>query len=103
MTCDDGRPCQRWWVLISPFLHTTLTRPSSIKREIGHLCHDERRSKTAEKQSTGTVAAASSSFNGNATFNAASQQTQWGKAPYFYQPETLGNEFSVLTQVRLRC
>ncbi|KAJ6541756.1 hypothetical protein B0H19DRAFT_959050 [Mycena capillaripes] len=82
MTCDEGRPCQR-----------------CIKREIGHLCHDERRSKTAEKQSTGTSAAASSSFNGNAAYSAASQQQpQWGKAPYFYQqPETFGNEFSVLT------
>ncbi|KAJ6489636.1 hypothetical protein C8R47DRAFT_1014869 [Mycena vitilis] len=83
MTCDEGRPCQR-----------------CIKREIGHLCHDERRSKTAEKAAA--PPASSSSFDGatTSTFAASTsgpQQTQWGKAPYFYQPETLGNEFSVLT------
>ncbi|KAI0030155.1 hypothetical protein K488DRAFT_8877, partial [Vararia minispora EC-137] len=33
MTCDDGRPCQR-----------------CIKREIGHLCHDERRTGSKDKQ-----------------------------------------------------
>ncbi|KAK7063699.1 hypothetical protein R3P38DRAFT_2819826 [Favolaschia claudopus] len=87
MTCDEGRPCQR-----------------CIKREIGHLCHDERRSKTTEKQSTGSATSPSSSttFNGNVAFSAAgpasSQQSQWpAKTSYFYQPETLGNEFSVLT------
>ncbi|KAF7337769.1 hypothetical protein MSAN_02250700 [Mycena sanguinolenta] len=72
---------------------------NSIKREIGHLCHDERRSKTTEKQPV-SAGASSSTFNGNVSFSpagAASQQTQWGKTPYFYQPETLGNEFSVLT------
>jgi len=81
MTCDEGRPCQR-----------------CIKREIGHLCHDERRSKTAEKQSA-TSSATTSTFNGNVAYSPAgpASQTQWGKAPYFYQPETLGNEFSVLT------
>ena len=49
MTCDEGRPCQRWWVLDSNTL--TLTdfgvTHRSIKREIGHLCHDERRQKPA--------------------------------------------------------
>ncbi|KAJ6520443.1 hypothetical protein C8R45DRAFT_806966 [Mycena sanguinolenta] len=82
MTCDEGRPCQR-----------------CIKREIGHLCHDERRSKTTEKQPA-SAGASSSTFNGNVAFSpagSASQQTQWAKQPYFYQPETLGNEFSVLT------
>ncbi|KAJ7455955.1 hypothetical protein B0H11DRAFT_1704011 [Mycena galericulata] len=81
MTCDEGRPCQR-----------------CIKREIGHLCHDERRSKTSDKAST---TPAPSSFNGNTvaygSTSSGPQQNQWGKAPYFYQPETLGNEFSVLT------
>ncbi|KAJ7146344.1 hypothetical protein C8R44DRAFT_757200 [Mycena epipterygia] len=82
MTCDEGRPCQR-----------------CIKREIGHLCHDERRSKTADKQSA-SASTAASTFNGSSAAygapNSAPQQTQW-KTPYFYQPETLGNEFSVLT------
>ncbi|KAJ7664904.1 hypothetical protein B0H17DRAFT_951687 [Mycena rosella] len=85
MTCDEGRPCQR-----------------CIKREIGHLCHDERRSKTAEKQPAGTSSSGPSpSFNGTTAAygvpSSAAQQAQWGKTPYFYQPETLGNEFSVLT------
>ncbi|KAA1474588.1 hypothetical protein DENSPDRAFT_841196 [Dentipellis sp. KUC8613] len=38
MTCDEGRPCQR-----------------CIKREIGHLCHDERRPSKGEKQTTPTA------------------------------------------------
>ncbi|KAI0061113.1 hypothetical protein BV25DRAFT_1774341, partial [Artomyces pyxidatus] len=33
MTCDEGRPCQR-----------------CIKREIGHLCHDENRTSKGDKQ-----------------------------------------------------
>ncbi|KAJ7608807.1 hypothetical protein FB45DRAFT_380764 [Roridomyces roridus] len=75
MTCDEGRPCQR-----------------CIKREIGHLCHDERRSKGSDKQSPSAPA------NGNATtYGSTPQQNQWNKGQYFYQPETLGNEFSVLT------
>ncbi|KAJ7292690.1 hypothetical protein C8J57DRAFT_1160964 [Mycena rebaudengoi] len=82
MTCDEGRPCQR-----------------CIKREIGHLCHDERRSKTGDKQPTTPSASSSPSFNTNLTYGAPAtpQQPQWNKNPYFYQPETLGNEFSVLT------
>ncbi|KAJ7762351.1 hypothetical protein DFH07DRAFT_814050 [Mycena maculata] len=85
MTCDEGRPCQR-----------------CIKREIGHLCHDERRSKTADKASASNSTPGPSSFNGNTvaygTPTSATGQSQW-KTPYqFYQqPETLGNEFSVLT------
>ncbi|KAJ7045083.1 hypothetical protein C8F04DRAFT_1067648 [Mycena alexandri] len=85
MTCDEGRPCQR-----------------CIKREIGHLCHDEVRSKTSDKQpSNNNASSSTSTFNGNtgafSTPTSAPQQNQWGKAPYFYQPETFGNEFSVLT------
>ncbi|KAI0073537.1 hypothetical protein K474DRAFT_1710612 [Panus rudis PR-1116 ss-1] len=49
MTCDEGRPCQR-----------------CIKREIGHLCHDERRPSGKDKDKTmastsSTVAAPSTS------------------------------------------
>ncbi|KAJ7201400.1 hypothetical protein GGX14DRAFT_465354 [Mycena pura] len=83
MTCDEGRPCQR-----------------CIKREIGHLCHDERRPKTSEKQPAGTSSPSAAFNGGNVSFgtpSSASQQAQWGKGAYFYQPETLGNEFSVLT------
>lgn len=45
MTCDEGRPCQRWCVrslnVTGPSCITGI--PTSIKREIGHLCHDEQR------------------------------------------------------------
>ena len=34
MTCDENRPCQRWYV--GPALRT-----HSVKRVIGHLCRDE--------------------------------------------------------------
>jgi hypothetical protein len=49
MTCDEGRPCQRWLVFTS---HTPAQADAggSIKREIGHLCHDERRTKSNDKQ-----------------------------------------------------
>lgn len=57
MTCDEGRPCQRWYV--PPFLdltcRSTLDKYQpllSIKREIGHLCHDERRTTPKDKNST---------------------------------------------------
>ena len=51
MTCDEGRPCQRWYgpQLSYYFLiHSCI----SIKREIGHLCHDERRTKPVDKTPT---------------------------------------------------
>ncbi|KAK7682748.1 hypothetical protein QCA50_014131 [Cerrena zonata] len=110
MTCDEGRPCQR-----------------CIKREIGHLCHDERRPSAKDKDKA-------SSSSGPAS-NAPSQPPQPAQqvdvtkslpapvAPpqpyttpitstintgwpsmnltpqnaFLYQPETLGNEFSVLS------
>ncbi|KAF7307506.1 hypothetical protein MIND_00545100 [Mycena indigotica] len=79
MTCDEGRPCQR-----------------CIKREIGHLCHDERRSKTLDKLPT-TTPSPSTTFNGTSVPTPTSA-TPWPKPQYFnYQSETLGNEFSVLT------
>ncbi|KAF8901980.1 hypothetical protein CPB85DRAFT_1202917, partial [Mucidula mucida] len=62
MTCDEGRPCQR-----------------CIKREIGHLCHDEERRRTPQQQQQPVPP----------------PPTQ----PYIYSDPgvTLGNEFSVLT------
>lgn len=55
MTCDEGRPCQRWYVhsfgLISNRIPNQCSLPS-IKREIGHLCHDERRSTPKEKSNS---------------------------------------------------
>ncbi|KAK0240430.1 hypothetical protein EDD85DRAFT_765767 [Armillaria nabsnona] len=102
MTCDEGRPCQR-----------------CIKREIGHLCHDERRSKTGDKAATtppSTNNLATSAYLFAQGYPARSPCTAtvyqapapappnpaWPmsvgqSAPFMYRPETLGNEFSVLT------
>ncbi|KAG0699985.1 hypothetical protein DFH29DRAFT_934450 [Suillus ampliporus] len=94
MTCDEGRPCQR-----------------CIKREIGHLCHDEQRPpKTGGKQSSDAVPTSSS--NGVDPSRSIAQPvysstmpppptTAWSmgvpSGAFLYQPETLGNEFAVLT------
>ena len=49
MTCDDSRPCKRWCVSPSPSnplrgkLRLTPLFYCSVKRDIGHLCHDERK------------------------------------------------------------
>ncbi|OCH90162.1 hypothetical protein OBBRIDRAFT_622675 [Obba rivulosa] len=101
MTCDEGRPCQR-----------------CIKREIGHLCHDERRTATKEKtpaassSSTPPVAnpnppqpvlpPASSQFSPSSLppgMNPAwpSMSMSMAQGAFPYQPETLVNEFSVLS------
>lgn len=54
MTCDEGRPCQRWYA--SPSYTNTLVKHSvlSIKREIGHLCRDDRGPKVTDKQPSST-------------------------------------------------
>ncbi|KAH7920872.1 hypothetical protein BV22DRAFT_771261 [Leucogyrophana mollusca] len=94
MTCDEGRPCQR-----------------CIKREIGHLCHDEQR-----QPKHGAVAGAGGSVKqDSAPPPQGGSQQGYGSSPmqqqqpssawpmsvpqgaFLYQPETLGNEFSVLT------
>ncbi|TFK52896.1 hypothetical protein OE88DRAFT_1656557 [Heliocybe sulcata] len=92
MTCDEGRPCQR-----------------CIKREIGHLCHDEpRQSGKSEKSASSSVgpsidmSRAISMNPFSATAVPGTTSAAWPIAvappPYItYQPETLGNEFSVLT------
>jgi len=86
MTCDEGRPCER-----------------CIKREIGHLCHDERRPKPSEKQSERSSTSKEPPRNsGPANVYSIPQPSNpsWplnvSPAPFLY-PETLGNEFSVLT------
>lgn len=52
MTCDEGRPCQRWSEQMFP--RSSLTHEpcssSSIKREIAHLCHDEQKPSVAAKE-----------------------------------------------------
>ncbi|KAI5823112.1 hypothetical protein K523DRAFT_325627, partial [Schizophyllum commune Tattone D] len=91
MTCDEGRPCQR-----------------CIKREIGHLCHDEQRPKQPEKPSYSASATeqrpqaqAPPAHIYPATGAPAPPPPAWPlnvpQGPFLYQPDTLGNEFSVLT------
>ncbi|KAL1730779.1 hypothetical protein EV714DRAFT_210090 [Schizophyllum commune] len=91
MTCDEGRPCQR-----------------CIKREIGHLCHDEQRPKQPEKPSYSAPATeqrpqvqAPPAHIYPATGAPAPPPPAWPlnvpQGPFLYQPDTLGNEFSVLT------
>lgn len=83
MTCDEGRPCQR-----------------CIKREIGHLCHDERRPKATDKQPAVDM---SRTFAPVTVYQAPPPvaTTAWPmtvpQSQFLYQPETLGNEFSVLS------
>ncbi|KIM53950.1 hypothetical protein SCLCIDRAFT_97185, partial [Scleroderma citrinum Foug A] len=91
MTCDEGRPCQR-----------------CIKREIGHLCHDEQRppKNNAKHEPIVTSSAEPSrSLSQSVYTSSAIPQTTsaWTMSvpqnSFLYQPETLGNEFSVLTWV----
>lgn len=93
MTCDEGRPCQR-----------------CIKREIGHLCHDERRSKPMDKEAASETVDTSRAFAPVPVYRPPQvplpppplQNTAWPmnvpQNPFVYQQETtLGNEFSVLS------
>ena len=55
MTCDEGRPCQRWSApaFFSVLSRLVLTRSIiSIKREIAHLCHDEQKPSVSGKEKT---------------------------------------------------
>ncbi|KAG6817103.1 hypothetical protein H0H87_012624 [Tephrocybe sp. NHM501043] len=91
MTCDEGRPCQR-----------------CIKREIGHLCHDERRPKASDKQpaSATSVVEVARTFAPVTVYQPPPPPQQpapsaWpltvSQGQFLYQPDTLGNEFSVLS------
>ncbi|KAF9220074.1 hypothetical protein BS17DRAFT_788178 [Gyrodon lividus] len=88
MTCDEGRPCQR-----------------CIKREIGHLCHDEHRPPKNKQEAAALSATEASrtvpqSMYGSTTIQQPAN-SPWSMSvspnAFLYQPETLGNEFSVLT------
>ncbi|KAI1786216.1 hypothetical protein LXA43DRAFT_75139 [Ganoderma leucocontextum] len=97
MTCDEGRPCQR-----------------CIKREIGHLCHDERRTTGKDKTSASTSTPSTSVTNPpidvargppaghygspSVTMNSAWPGIGLGMVgAWSYGPENLSNEFSVLS------
>ncbi|KIJ97697.1 hypothetical protein K443DRAFT_681331 [Laccaria amethystina LaAM-08-1] len=86
MTCDEGRPCQR-----------------CLKREIGHLCHDERRPKVPDIQThhpttTGVSVDVPRTYAPVTAYQAPPPQpTLSWPSTFPYQPENFGNEFSVLT------
>ncbi|PPQ65079.1 hypothetical protein CVT24_003033 [Panaeolus cyanescens] len=86
MTCDEGRPCQR-----------------CIKREIGHLCHDERRPKVVDKPAVAPTAGVdlARTYAPVPVYQTAPVVAPanggWPIQTYMYPPETFGNEFSVLT------
>ncbi|KAI0772975.1 hypothetical protein BD413DRAFT_543696 [Trametes elegans] len=88
MTCDEGRPCQR-----------------CIKREIGHLCHDERRSTAKEKAPSAPPSSITNpAIDARALPVASPMNATWpgmgmsmAQGGFMYPPETLSNEFSVLS------
>ncbi|KAM5546164.1 hypothetical protein V8D89_000290 [Ganoderma adspersum] len=101
MTCDEGRPCQR-----------------CIKREIGHLCHDERRTtgkdKTSEPPSTASTSVTNPPIDVADVLALNTTAGQYGSpsvtmnstwpglglgmvGAWSYGPENLSNEFSVLS------
>lgn len=87
MTCDEGRPCQR-----------------CIKREIGHLCHDERRPSKSDKQPSAESSSqigmqpGSSSYASQSVPAAGWPSMAVAQTGYMYpQFETFGKEFSVLS------
>ncbi|KDQ09218.1 hypothetical protein BOTBODRAFT_69322 [Botryobasidium botryosum FD-172 SS1] len=106
MTCDEGRPCQR-----------------CIKREIGHLCHDEPKHKPStgheethtptggdsnqhlptEPSGSGMQGPPDLPFSfGMGNNNRVPMDNQWtgmSQSPLLFQPPNLGNsEFSVLSE-----
>ncbi|KAF4601635.1 hypothetical protein EYR40_004834 [Pleurotus pulmonarius] len=84
----------------------------SIKREIGHLCHDEQRQRATDKHHQPQQTAGSARGYGGASLGrqgiedgvnrysiaAPPAPSSWPlTGPFGYQSDTLGNEFSVLT------
>jgi hypothetical protein len=69
MTCDEGRPCQRWWGHFIMKQIRRLTLDLSIKRDIGHLCHDEQRPKVQEKPLEPTAAVPAPSYTPGILFS----------------------------------
>ncbi|KAI0265273.1 hypothetical protein BC834DRAFT_825150 [Gloeopeniophorella convolvens] len=93
MTCDEGRPCQR-----------------CIKREIGHLCHDENRPNKPGTPQAGPVAAGAGaptavpqmSIPRASVRHCSPSSTNWpgfagAQNAYMYPVETFGREFSSLS------
>jgi hypothetical protein len=75
MTCDESRPCQRWCVQrrsMSVFAHSP-EHMCSIKREIGHLCHDEPRGGGSSK---GGATSGSPGLQAEGSFSTPDMDTQ---------------------------
>ncbi|KZV71262.1 hypothetical protein PENSPDRAFT_557892, partial [Peniophora sp. CONT] len=84
MTCDEGRPCQR-----------------CIKREIGHLCHDERRPANAKQPSQDPQPQPAPAITITRTpisvFSLSTAPLDNPYNPYMYPLESFGKEFSSLS------
>ncbi|KAF8500241.1 hypothetical protein F5888DRAFT_1793511 [Russula emetica] len=95
MTCDEGRPCQR-----------------CIKREIGHLCHDEskpsKQNIAAQLQTPAPAPASLASASGMSTSSGSHTSPCTSSLPfwpgistpqstYLYPTESFGREFSSLS------
>jgi len=96
MTCDEGRPCQR-----------------CIKRNIGHLCHDEPKgTQNLQKiqnppvhvvqpnlltMSTATSNGMNQNTYSNITMQNFPQTTEYSQFPLTFASEDMGHEFTVLT------
>ncbi|KAI8054696.1 hypothetical protein BDF22DRAFT_680570 [Syncephalis plumigaleata] len=76
MTCDDGRPCQR-----------------CIKRNIGHLCHDEHKSSDSSNNSNNSPA---NNNNRTKATGRLSSFTPLPAAPLTFASEHVGDEFTVI-------
>ena len=97
-----------------------LTLDPSIKRDIGHLCHDEQRPKVQDKPLEPTAAVPAPSYTPGIFFSFSFHShiyrysipaavyapqpqptSSWPMSipPFLYQPEMFGNEFSILTYV----
>jgi len=92
MTCDEGRPCQRWSAptFFSGSLEvgtdSRISFTNSIKREIAHLCHDEQKPSVAAKEKT-------SSDPGSTTTSTPESDPQAQPKPVLSAPEQPINAF----------
>ena len=94
MTCDEGRPCQRWSAptFSSPLLvltHESLSS-TSIKREIAHLCHDEQKPPVVVKDKAPSTTASTST---STPTPAPDSESQAQPKPAMSAPEQPMNTF----------
>ena len=95
MTCDEGRPCQRWSAPTFLFGSLEVGTDSrglshslnSIKREIAHLCHDEQKPSVSAKD-------AAPSNPGSTTTSTPESDPQTQPKPVLSVPDQQMNAFS---------